>query len=81
MIVAPFTSTVFAKDIIHDAAFQILQKQHGKRPNIIHIMRDDMKSGAIGHPTLNKVSGSVSPNINKIAVNGRLCLTGLLTTA
>lgn len=81
-----------AKDIIHDAEFQLLQKQHGKRwatedvniekklealkkkhgkrPNIIHIMWDDMPYGAIGHPMLNNVTGYKSPNINKMAANG-----------
>jgi len=60
-----FASVVMAKDIIHDAEYQLLleqhgdrwatedkkiekkldalRKKHGKRPNIIHIMRDDMK--------------------------------------
>ena len=47
-----------------------LYKKHGKRPNIIYIMWDDMKYGAIGHPLLNNVTGYVSPNINKLAANG-----------
>ena len=85
-------SSAMAKDIIHDAEFQLLQEQHGerwaeedksieqkldalqkkhgKRPNIIHIMWDDMKYGAIGHPMLNNVTGYVSPNINKMAASG-----------
>ena len=78
--------------IIHDAEFQLLQKQygekwavedkeiekklealrkkHGKRPNIIHIMWDDMKYGAIGHAMLNNVTGYKSPSINKLAAEG-----------
>ena len=47
-----------------------LRKKHGKRPNIIHIMWDDMKYGAIGHKMLNNVTGYRSPNINKMAANG-----------
>ena len=38
-----------------------LRQKHGKRPNIVHIMWDDMSYGAIGHPMLNKVSGYTSP--------------------
>jgi len=47
-----------------------LHEKHGKRPNIIYIMWDDMKYGAIGHPLLNNVTGYLSPNINKMAANG-----------
>ena len=47
-----------------------LEKKHGKRPNIIYIMWDDMKYGAIGHPMLNNVTGYVSPNINQLAAEG-----------
>jgi len=49
---------------------EALRKKHGKRPNIIHIMWDDMKYGAIGHEMLNKVTGYSSPNINKLAAEG-----------
>ena len=49
---------------------EALRKKHGKRPNIIHIMWDDMKYGAIGHDILNKVTGYSSPNINKLAAEG-----------
>ena len=53
-----------------DKQLEALRKKHGKRPNIIHIMWDDMKYGAIGHPMLNNVTGYKSPNINKLAANG-----------
>jgi arylsulfatase A-like enzyme len=56
------------KDI--EKKLEALRKKHGKRPNIIHIMWDDMKYGAIGHPMLNKVTGYTSPNINKMAAEG-----------
>ena len=90
-----FPGNTLAKEttgIIHDAEFQLLQKQygdkwaaedkeienkleslrekHGKRPNIIHIMWDDMKYGAIGYAMLNNVTGYKSPNINKLAAEG-----------
>ena len=51
---------------------EALRKKHGKRPNIIHIMWDDMKYGAIGHDMLNKVTGYSSPNINKLEGFGLL---------
>ena len=47
-----------------------LRQKHGKRPNIIYIMWDDMKYGAIGHEMFNKVTGYTSPNINKLAAEG-----------
>ncbi len=53
-----------------DKKLAALRKKHGKAPNIIHIMWDDMSYGAIGHPMLNKVSGYASPNINKLAAEG-----------
>jgi arylsulfatase len=59
-----------AEDREIDAKLDALQRKHGKRPNIIHIMWDDMKYGAIGHPMLNQVTGYVSPNINKLAAGG-----------
>jgi len=59
-----------AEDTGIDKKLAALKKKHGKSPNIIHIMWDDMKYGAIGHPMLNNVTGYVSPNINKMAANG-----------
>jgi len=59
-----------AEDAEIEARLDALQEKHGKRPNIIHIMWDDMKYGAIGHPMLNAVTGYTSPNINKLAANG-----------
>jgi len=52
------------------AKIDVLRKKHGRPPNIIHIMWDDMKYGAIGHPMLNAVTGYTSPNINKLAAKG-----------
>ncbi len=53
-----------------EARLDALREKHGKRPNIVHIMWDDMKYGAIGHPMLNKVTGYTSPSINKLAAEG-----------
>jgi len=39
-----------AEDKDLDARLEALREKHGKRPNIIHIMWDDMSYGAIGHP-------------------------------
>ena len=59
-----------AEDKEIEAKLDALEKKFGKRPNIVHIMWDDMKYGAIGHPMLNNVTGYKSPNINKLAANG-----------
>ena len=59
-----------AEDVEIEKKLEALKKKHGKRPNIIHIMWDDMKYGAIGHPMLNNVTGYKSPNINKMAAEG-----------
>jgi arylsulfatase len=59
-----------AEDREIEARLDALRQKHGKRPNIIHIMWDDMKYGAIGHPMLSKVTGYKSPNINKLAAEG-----------
>jgi arylsulfatase len=59
-----------AEDSEITARLDELRIKHGKRPNIIYIMWDDMKYGAIGHEMLNKVTGYTSPNINKLAAEG-----------
>ncbi|MHC4524555.1 MAG: sulfatase-like hydrolase/transferase, partial [Planctomycetota bacterium] len=59
-----------AEDKILDKKLAELREKHGKSPNIIHIMWDDMKYGAIGHQMLNNVTGYKSPNINKLAEAG-----------
>lgn len=59
-----------AEDNVLDKKLAGLQTKFGKAPNIIHIMWDDMKYGAIGHPMLNNVTGYKSPNINKLAGQG-----------
>ncbi len=59
-----------AEDQDIEKKLDALKKKHGKRPNIIHIMWDDMKYGAIGHAMLNNVTGYRSPTINKMAAEG-----------
>jgi arylsulfatase len=59
-----------AEDKKIEQKLEALRKKHGKRPNIVHIMWDDMKYGAIGHPMLNNVTGYKSPNINQLAAAG-----------
>jgi len=59
-----------AEDKNLDKKLAELRQKFGKAPNIIHIMWDDMKYGAIGHEMLNNVTGYRSPNINEIAKSG-----------
>ena len=47
-----------------------LEKKHGKRPNIIHIMWDDHSLGEVGIRQMNKVLGYDTPNINRMADEG-----------
>ena len=57
-----------------DARLQVrldaLYEQHGKRPNIVHIMWDDHSLGEVGSPMLNKVYGYDTPNLNQLAAQG-----------
>jgi len=47
-----------------------LKKTHGKSPNIIYILWDDMAFGDAGIPIINKIRGFDTPNCNKIAEEG-----------
>ena len=47
-----------------------LQKKHGTRPNIIHIMWDDMALGEVGIAEIQAVRGFKTPNINALAEEG-----------
>ena len=53
-----------------DAKLDELRKKHGTRPNIIHIMWDDMAVGEVGIPELQAVRGFKTPNINAVAEEG-----------
>lgn len=60
-----------------DAKLAELEKKHGRRPNLIHIMWDDTPLGEIGIPEIQKVRGFETPNMNKMAKEGinfmRMC--------
>ena len=47
-----------------------LEKKFGKKPNIIHILWDDMRYGAVGHRMLTDISGYEAPNIEQMAQDG-----------
>lgn len=47
-----------------------LEKKHGKKPNIIHMMWDDSGYGDAGDPILTKLHGLSTPNIAKLADEG-----------
>jgi arylsulfatase A-like enzyme len=47
-----------------------LKKKHGKTPNIVYILWDDMAFGDAGIPAINKIRGFDTPNCNKIADEG-----------
>jgi len=52
---------------IDDKLKKIQNENHGKRPNIIYILIDDVGFGEFGDPLLNKVRGYETPSINKFA--------------
>jgi len=47
-----------------------LEKKHGTKPNIIHIMWDDTALGEIGIPEIQAVRGFATPVMNKMAEDG-----------
>ena len=49
---------------------EALERKHGKKPNIIHILWDDMRYGAVGHRLLTDISGYEAPNIEQMARDG-----------
>ena len=48
-----------------------LEKKHGSKPNIIHIMWDDGAVGEIGVPQIQATRGFKTPNMNKFATEGQ----------
>ena len=46
------------------------KKNHGKSPNILYILIDDIGFGDLGIPELNSVRGYKTPSINKVADQG-----------
>jgi arylsulfatase len=61
-----------AEDQELDAKLAELEERHGAKPNIVHIMWDDMAFGDAGIPALNKVRGFDTPNCNRMAAEGAL---------
>ena len=59
-----------AEDKALDERLAELQEKHGTRPNIIHIMWDDMALGEVGIPEIQAVRGFSTPNINQMAEDG-----------
>ena len=55
-----------------DAKLAELEARFGAKPNLVHIMWDDMAFGDAGIPALNKVRGFDTPNCNRMAVEGAL---------
>ena len=53
-----------------DKRLAALKKKHGKTPNIVYILWDDMAFGDAGIPAINKIRGFDTPNCNKIAEEG-----------
>ena len=47
-----------------------LEKKFDKKPNIIHILWDDMRYGAVGHRLLTDISGYEAPNLEQMARDG-----------
>ncbi len=48
-----------------------LEKKHGRKPNIVHIMWDDTAVGEIGIPQIQATRGFKTPNMNKFAAEGQ----------
>ena len=59
-----------AQDKELDKRLADLKKKFGTPPNIIHIMWDDTPVGEMGIPSIQKVRGYETPNINKMAAEG-----------
>ena len=48
-----------------------LEKKHGRKPNIVHIMWDDTAVGEIGIPQVQATRGFKTPNMNTFAQEGQ----------
>ena len=53
-----------------DSRLAELRERHGRPPNIIHIMWDDMAFGDAGIPVINALRGFETPNCNRMADEG-----------
>ena len=59
-----------AEDSELKAQLDKLREKHGRPPNIVYILWDDMAFGAVGFPGLQKNFGFDTPNINRLAAQG-----------
>ena len=59
-----------AEDSDLDARLAELRQNHGRPPNIIHIMWDDMAFGDIGIPALAAIRGFDMPNLDRMRDQG-----------
>ncbi len=59
-----------AEDKSLDEKLAALRKKHGRPPNIVYILWDDMTFGAAGFPALQKNFGFKTPNLNRMAREG-----------
>ena len=55
-----------------DAKLADLENRFGAKPNMVHVMWDDMAFGDAGIPALNKIRGFDTPNSNRMAAEGAL---------
>lgn len=61
-----------AEDKTLDKRLAELKKKHGKAPNIIYILWDDMAFGDAGIPAINKIRGFDTPQCNRMAEEGMM---------
>ena len=61
-----------AEDSELDARLAELEATHGRKPNIVHIMWDDMAFGDLGIPAMKAIRGFETPNIDRMAEEGIL---------
>ena len=55
-----------------DARLAELESRFGAKPNIVHVMWDDMAFGDAGIPAMNKIRGFDTPQSNRMAAEGAL---------
>jgi len=61
-----------AEDGELDTKLAELEERFGTKPNVVHIMWDDMAFGDAGIPALNKIRGFDTPNSNRMTSEGVL---------
>jgi arylsulfatase len=61
-----------AEDADVDAQLAALRDQQGRRPNLIHLMWDDMAFGDLGIPAMKAIRGFDTPNLDRLAEEGIL---------